>query len=152
MFSLKKFVFHQHVQIAHWESCHTFIYFMKGQIGGEINQCQRWQLVDTLPQSFHYGVLSTNFTVPGDGARDHKRQQGQRRVWQSLAVLADQTELTPALIPWWQKSGLLQLSSESPYITSLCIWSLCSALKLHCGPFPYLFAKVLRVSLVAVEI
>lgn len=80
MFSLTMFMFHQYVQMAHREICHACIYFMKGQMWGEINQCQRWQLADTLPQSFHCDVLSTNFTVPWAAARDHKRQRGQRRV------------------------------------------------------------------------
>lgn len=93
--------------------------------GGEIN---------------HWGVPSTNFTVLGDGARDHERQRRQRQVWRRSEELDDQTEQTAALIPWPQKSGLLQISFESPYITWLCIWSLCSALKTTLRTFP-LFSR-----------
>lgn len=114
---------------------------MKGHIGGGINQCQSATCASSPTASVIsllfcvlLLLLSTNFSVPGYGARDHERQQGQRRVWWSSALMADQIELKAALIPW----NLDYCSSHLNPLTSHhhCVWPLGSALKLHCRPFP----------------
>lgn len=117
--------------------------FMNGPIWGEINQCERWQLVNTFPRPFHCDVLSTSSTVPWDAAREYEETA---RVWRGLNEAGwPHREQQRHWSQWRKKSGLLQLLFESPYITSLWIRSVYSALKLNHGPFhPHVAPIVLR--------